>query len=31
MYTDPSSASDADDMTALIIDASLWIAPLFAG
>ena len=31
MYSTPVSASAADDMTAFIISAMLWIAPLFGG
>ena len=31
MYSAPVSASAADDMTAFIISAMLWIAPLFGG
>ena len=31
MYNAPSSASAADDMTAFITYAELWIAPLFNG
>ncbi len=31
MYNAPISASAADDMTCLMIDALLWMAPLFAG